>query len=730
MAPSSVFRTRLLTLGQAAVIVLATAWVYAPAIHGGWLWDDDVEITGNAVLRDAGGIRKIWLAPSGADYFPLKTTVQWVQWRLWHEHVTGYHLTNIGLHLLGALLVWRVLVRLGGPFDSAPFDSAQGRQGIRPRWGGVEWLAGLIFAIHPLAVESVAWISELKNVLSLPLLLLAFGAWIEWDRKRGTGFQPVIDKDTGGMPVLHQFKSHPSAFWYTLALLFFLAAMLSKSSVVMFPFILLLYAWWKRGRVARGDWLAAAPFFAISLGLGLVTMWFQAHRALAGQTVLTGGLLSRVAAAGLALGFYLWKAVWPWRLMPIYPRWRVDPPALWQFWPWLVMGAAVYVIWRVCASEELGGLKRRRGVPPRLEAAECRFYFRTVAFGLGWFFLNLVPVLGFVPMSFLRLSWVSDHFAYLSLAGIAGLAAAGIGPGLKVAQARTPALLFIPAILLAALAVDARHYAGRFADPRTLWTYNLARNPWAWAARNNLGNALLEAGLVREATANYEEALRLHPDYAEVCNNLGNIYSQTGRPEEAAAMYARALQLQPDYAQARNGLGNLLSETGHVPEAVAQFERALQISPDFADARNNLGNLFFQVGRYPEAEAQLSRALQVRPDYPEAHNNLGNVYLRTGRTRDALAEYREALRLKPNFPEALNNVGNVQMMAGQLSEAVASFDQALRFRPDYAEAHYNLGLIFAGTGRTGEAMVQFRLALQSRPDFRQARAKLAEMEQR
>ena len=677
------------TILRAAIIAGAVWFVYAPAFHGGWFWDDPAEIVVNASIRTRAGLLAIWTAPGTPDYYPLKQTLQWVQWHLWGQDVTGYHLTNVALHLFSCLLFWRILSRLGA------------RQA---------WLGGLLFAIHPVAVESVAWISELKNVLSLPLMLMAFLAYLNWDE--GETRLPGASLTQSGhrlpsapMRRAMEVASHLNGS-YTASLLLFLAAMLCKSSVVMFPFVLLLYAWWRRGRVGWRDALSIAPFLAVSLALGLVTMWFQAHRAIAGEVILASGLLSRLAVAGMAVAFYFWKALVPVGLMPIYPRWRADPPDVGQFWPWIVLAAALFCLWRL----------------------RDRAWARHAAFGLGFFLINLAPVLGFVPMSFLRLAWVSDHFAYVSLLGLAGLAAAGIDAVLgeregEVSGFGTAARLAVLALVVA-LAAGARSYAGTFAGPKTLWTYNVGLNPGAWAAYNNLGNALFDEGRFQDAAAAYEAALRVHPDYPEAHNNVANILAESGRPEEAYAHYQAALRIKPDYGQALNGLANLLFQTGHTAEAVEKLESLVRIRPDFAEAQNNLGNILFQMGRYPEAEQRLREALRARPAYAQAHNNLGNVMVRTGRLESALAEYTEALGEDPGYPEALNNLGNAQMMAGRLPEAIATLREAIRVRPRYAEAHYNLSLVLAATGHLGEAIAEAREALEINPGFQPARAKL------
>jgi len=438
---------------RAAVIVLAGAWVFWPGIHGGWIWDDYLEIIQNRFLRDRAGIGKIWFRPEGMDYFPLKTTVQWIEWHLWGDRVEGYHLVSIGLHLLSALLLWRLLRKLG--------------------MGLGAWLGALLFAVHPLMVESVAWISEFKNTLSLPFLLLAMITYVDWDRGR----------------------DRPA---YFISLGLFLAAMLCKSSVVMFPMVILLYGWWKRGRIARSDLRASAPFFAVSLILGLVSVWFQQHRAIAGEDISIGGFWSRCAGAGLAVFFYLGKYLFPADLMPDYPRWELNPPAPWQFWPWVAIAAALWLSSR----------------PSK--------YSRPILFGLGFFLINLVPVLGFIPMSYLRISRVADHFAYLPLIGLIGLTAAAVE---KIGKSLSrflslPLSLFL--ILVAALAWQGHRYARIFTSDEMFWTYTLEHNPKSWLALNDLGVRLAGRGRILEAIEYYKAALRVGPDDFASQKDLGD----------------------------------------------------------------------------------------------------------------------------------------------------------------------------------------------------------------
>ena len=548
-----------------ALIVLAGLWAYWPAFRGGWVWDDVEEVTQNAVLRDPAGLARIWTGSTGTDYFPLKTTVQWLVVRAAGESAPAFHAASVALHIANALLFCALLRRLG----------------LRFAWAG-----GLLFAVHPLAVESVAWVSELKNTLSLFFLLQSMIAYIRFDGK-GSGLGSCFTPEGGKQ------LPRPDLFYF-LSLFLFVLAMLSKSSVVMLPFALLLHAWWRRGRIARADLAAAAPFFAVSLFLGAVTAWFQEHRAILPGHVLAGGALSRIACSGMALAFYAWKSVWPAGLMPIYPRWSVNPPSLFQFLPWL--GIAVLFAWF---------WTRRAG------------WGRHAIFGLGFFAVNLLPVSGLIQMSYMHITWVADHFAYVSLLGAAGLAAAG----LESCRPRFVALSTI-AVVGAALAVLSHRYAAIFHDEQTLWTHALERNPQAWPAHHNLGDAYLNAGRFPEAIVEYKEALRLGPDFVPTHYSLGTALLRMNRVPEAIAEYEEALRLKPDWAEAHNNLGSVLASQGRMPEATAHLEEAVRLKPDYADARNNLGNAYLIAGRFPDAIAQYRTALGIDPDNSSVRRNL------------------------------------------------------------------------------------------------------------
>ena len=640
---------------QASVIVLTGCWVFSPAIHGGWLWDDQAEILQNPDLRDSSGICKIWVDPAGYDYLPLKTTVQWAQWQLWRDRsTTGYHLTSVGLHLLGALLVWRLLRKLG----------------LR-----LAWLGGLLFAVHPVVVESVAWIAELKNTLSLPPLLLAMCAWLDYDERR-------------------QWPD------YLRALLLFLAAMLCKSSVVMLPGILLLHAWWKRGRIAWRDVKASAAFFVVSLVLGLVTVWFQQQRSIGTGDLPVGGILSRLAGAGLAVSFYFSKCVLPVELLPVYPRWVVDPPSPLQFLPWLVLGAVLGWLWSRRAA---------RG--------------RHALLGAGFFLVNLVPVLGLVKMSYQYISWVADHFVYLPLIGVIGLAVAGAGEMVDRQERSRRAYIFgTIAVVCVLLAVQSHRYAGVFRNEEALWTYTVQHNPQALVAQTNLAKVLVDAGRVPEGIAHYEAALRIDPRNPTAHANLGNVLIQSGRLAEGIAHEEAVVRLKPDYASAYSNLGNAYLQSGRLAEAIAHYEQALQLDPGNPVTHTNLGIALLQSGRVPEAIAQHEQALRLQPGFADAHLNLGNALAQAGRKTEAIPHYQEAVRIRPDDAGAHYNLAYTLALTGRVAEARGHYEEALRIKPDFAEAHNNLGSLLSGMDRLPEAIEHFAQACRIRPEYAEAQA--------
>jgi len=547
---------------RTAVIVLAVLWIYAPTYHGEWLWDDDMLLTANETVQSGSlrGLAKLWFNPDGADFFPLSYTALWAQWPFFGPNSTGYHVTTILLHITGSLLIWRLLDRMRVPGA---------------------WLSSLIFAIHPVSVESVAWVSETKNTLSLPLFLLSCLCWIEQDEENGASRR-------GRM--------------YLLSILFFALAMFAKTSMVAMPVLILLYAWWKRGAVTERDLLLSAPFFAISLVLGLITIRYQHGRAIGSETIIVGGMDSRIATAGMAILFYLKQIVWPVNLLPIYPRWEVDPPKLWQFLAWPVLLAGVAWLW----------VNRGTAQEPR--------WGRHVLFGLGFFLLMVLPVLGFVTIAYMRITWVADHFIYLPMVGVIPLIGATFVQQFQRSDARSRRVFLAGGgIVLSTFALLSFLYANAWASEESLWSYTLRINENAWQAHNRLGAKVFARGDIPTAFHHF----------------------------------TRSTQLRPDLGETHNNLGTALNALGRYDEAIEQFQIANRCTPNVPAMQLNLANALFGKQRYAEAAEAFRTILKTTsPGNPAMYNNLAVALYRAGNREESIRSFRKALEIQPNLKDA------------------------------------------------------------------------------
>jgi len=649
---------------RAAIIIAAVFWIYWPSLRGGWLWDDDIYVTDNILLRNLAGLWKIWFQPGVIrDYYPLDFTVYWVQWHLWGMAPPGYHVTNVMLHLASSLLVWYLLSK---------FQLK------------LAWLGGLLFAIHPVQVESVAWISELKNTLSLPFFLLAMISWINYEKDK---------------------RSHD----YFLSLALFLLAMLGKPTMAAFPLTLLLYAWWKRDRIDWKDVQVSAPFFLIALILGVVTVWFTQHdqpHVRGAQLAAMEGIAPRMIVTGLVLPFVVWKMFVPLGLMPVYPGWIADFSSPAQLMPWPILAGVVWFLWT----------KRKS-------------WGRHALLGLGFFLAMLAPVLFFVAANYITMTWSMDHLEYLSMIGLAGLIVAGLEQ-LNARMRSSVRILGIGALslVMAWLAWQSHGYARIYAGPETLLNFTLKSNPLAWHANYNLGLIMMKTGRVEQSIDEFQQALKINPYYAKTYDSLGNALALAGRFPEAMEGYEQALSLKPDYAEAYFNLGDLQRKMGRVEEAAQQYQEALKIDPALYKAHYNLGNILLQTGQVPEAMEQYQEALKIAPDYAEAHYNLGNALMKSGRMLEAKDEFEQTLKLKPDYAEAHYGMGNALYVTGRAPEAIDQFEQALKLNPDLGEAHYNLGYALMQTNRIPEAIEQFKQALKLNPNDAGARANLEKLE--
>ena len=611
----------------ASVLAVVTFLTYLPALRGGFVFDDNALIINNRLIHASNGLYRLWFTTEAPDYYPLTESLWWLEWRAWGENAMGYHVVNVLLHAANAMLVWMVLQRL----------KVRGA-----------WLAGLVFAIHPVNVATVAWISEQKNTLSMLFCLVAILLYLRFD-------------EDGGWR------------WYGASLAAFLLALLSKTAVVVLPVVLLGCLWWSRGRVRWKDVLCSVPFFILSLMLGLVTVWFQYHRALAGIPVRTDSFLARLTAAGWAVWFYLYKTLLPVNLMLIYPKWHVDMSNWVSYMPGMLLAGCFLIFWW------------KRGT-----------WGHPLLFGLGYFVAMLFPALGFFDQGFYSYSLVADHWQYYAIVGpIALVVAAAAAIGRRVDQPGRSVGAVAGVAVLLMLGMATRTRAGVYATAETLWRDTLSKNSNAWMAHNNLGLVLQGSGKVSEAIAHYEQALRIKPDDAEAHNNLGLALQGLGKVSEAIAHYKQALRIKPDFADAHNDLGTALAQTGKIKEAIEHYEQTLRIDPDYAEAHNNLGFVLQGLGKVSEAIAHYKQAVRINPDFAEAHYNLGVALVQLGRPQEAMGHWEQALRVNPDYAEAHYNLGVALVQLGRIPEATEHLQQALRIKPEFAPAQAALARLQA-----------------------------------
>ncbi|MBE2212901.1 MAG: tetratricopeptide repeat protein [Opitutaceae bacterium] len=644
------------------LIFLVTFLAYSPALNGGLLMDDAEHIR-RPDLQTLAGLGRIWFEFGATPhYYPLLNTAFWLEHRLWGDAVLGYHAANIALHALAACLVVHLMRRVQLP-------------------GAL--LGGLVFALHPVCVESVAWIVEQKNTLSGVFFLGSAVVYLRFDRERR-------------LP----------AYWLAFGL--FVAALLTKSVTATLPPSLLVIFWWQRGRLGwRRDIVPLLPWFGAGIGMGLLSAWFERTYSHASGAAFDLGIVERCLVAGRAIWFYASTALWPVDLVFIPPRWQIDAAAALQY---------AFPLGVVLVIGGLGAFAYRSRGP----LAAALLY-------VG----NLFPVLGFLNINWFNFSYVADHFQYLALIALIASFTAGVA----LLVQRLPAWWTRPSLGPAALLVGTLgwltwHQSATYRDAETLYTTTLGRNPAAWLAQNNLGVIFEDRpdGLPR-AVEHYRAAIRLKPDHARAHNNLGNALLQMGQTDEAIAMFLRSLELQSAVPEVHANLGLALLRARRPQEALASFERALHLAPDTVPALLGRAEVLATTpGRTTEAVAALYEAVALAPDAPRIRETLAALLASLpGRLDEAIAQYEEAIRLEPAAAVAHNNLGTALAASpDRQPEAIRAFETAVRLQPDYIEARYNLAALLSEIpGRIGEAAGHLEKVIQLAPYDADARTRLA-----
>lgn len=635
-------RFRALLAGLAIVALVVAA--YARVWHAGFIWDDDAHLTKNVCIVGPAGFKEIWTTAE-ATYYPLVLSTFWLLNKIAGLNPLPFHGLNVLLHSLGAILLFLVLRELD----------------VRGAWIGAA-----LWALHPVMVQSVAWITEMKNTQSAVFYLLAILFFLKSDRER-RGWKLALSAAFAAM------------------------AITSKTSTVVLPAVLALCVWYRHGRIRTLDFARLLPFVALAAAASAWTIWEQRFHSGAVGAEWAQSFAERAIIAGRDVWFYIGKLAWPHPLIFIYPRWQIDARQALQY-AWLLSIIVALVILYARRNREL----------------------RPVAFAGAYFLIALLPILGFFDVFFFRYSFVSDHFQYLASMGPLALAGAGLDFLMRKQRAlgatATCGLLAICAFLTFA-------QTARYIDSDTLWKTTLQQNPRCWMAHYELARGLRERGQLDDAAAEYERGLAIWPDYADAHYNLAGIRLERGNTDAALAEYRTAVRLQPNDAELRNNLGNVLLQTGSRTEAIREFETALRLAPNQPVAHINLADALLQTGETDGALAHYRAAIDAGPVPAKVHANLGGVLLRKGDAASATAEFQKALAIDADDRASLTNLswllatgGDVSAMDRKQAVALAERANSLSNGRDPFALH-SLAAAYASDGRYADAIDAAQRAL-------------------
>jgi Flp pilus assembly protein TadD len=659
--------------------------------HGFVNFDDDLYVTDNLWVKQGlslAGLRWAFFGSAAANWHPLTWLSHMADCQFFGLRPWGHHLVSALLHTVNTGLLFLVLRRI----TQAPWRS---------------FFVAAVFAIHPLHVESVAWISERKDVLSGFFFMLTLGAYARYVEQAVSQRSKVgVQKTEAGRSSGFQLPYSSYYFW-TLG--FFALGLMSKPMLVTVPCLLLLLDYWpfRRGvageaelpgsnkldalRVRARCWEGLvwekAPFFALAACSSLITYVVQ-KRAGAMWTLSEVPFSERIGNALVAYWRYLGKFFCPTRLSVFYPH-----PGQWPVAPVLVSGLMLLAVTALA-------LRLRQRAP----------FFLV---GWLWFLGTLVPVIGLVQVGWQSLA---DRYMYIPMIG---LLLAGIwGMELLTAtwSARMVPMLVAGTGLLGMGAVLAWEQAGYWKDSETLFRHALRVTDNNFIAHHNLGMALMSEGRLDEAAVEFGAALKLRPKSADSYNGLGEVLLRQGHMDEAMALFDKAISFKPDLAVAYNNLGIIRSRKGMVDQAILDFEHALKARPGYVKAFNNLGLALQADGRLDEAILKLQEAVRLAPEDAEAHKNFGMALGRKGRLDEAVEQLTLAIKINPKDSQARHNLGLAFSRQGRMEDAIGQFERALELKPDSAETHACLGLALAQVKRKEQAIEHFKQALKLKPN--------------
>jgi len=640
-------------------------WAFLPAIQNGFInYDDELYVTANRQVQQGltgEGIAWAFRSTETGNWHPVTWLSHMLDCQLFGLRPWGHHLTNLLLHAANTLLLFLLLRRMTGAVWRSVFVAA-------------------LFGLHPLRVESVAWVAERKDVLSTLFWLLTLWAYAKFageSNAQGAGRK----------------------FFYRLALAFFAFGLMSKPMLVAIPFALLLLDYWPLDRWKRESTrnlvIGKIPFFALAAVAGVITLAAQSNAG----AVAAGNLpfANRVENALVSYARYLGKIFWPTDLSVFYPH-----PGHWPM-------QAVLLSSLLFLGISLSAFALRRQRPYLL-------------MGWLWFVGTLAPVIGLVQAGSQSMA---DRYTYVPAIGVLVILAWGCH---ELAMRWRHGVMTFSAIGMAAILVCAaltRQQVGYWKDDETLFQRAIATTKDNYVAHTNLGTALSRKGDLDGAIAEYQKALAAKPNFVNARRDLGIALFQKKRLDEAITELQQAISDKPDYAAAHYNLGVVLNEQGRLDEAMSQFQAAAKLDPRNAEARYRLGLGLFKNGQLDDAISQYQEVLRLQPGYAPAHNDLGVALGRKGRLDEAISQYQAALALGPSSADIRYNLGNALLKQGRLDEGISQLEEALKLMPDSADAHNNVGVALVRKGSLDEAIFHFQEVLRLKPDNAEARTNLA-----
>lgn len=659
--------------GLALCAIVAVS--YYPALFGGFVWDDRV-LTASRVIRAWSGLWKIWFSPDDIEgeghYWPIVYTTFWLEHKLWGLDPFGYHLVNVLLYMGNVLLLWRLLRHLAVP---------------------AAWAVAAVFAVHPMHVDSVAWVIGRKDLLCGLFYMASALCWFRSTEGVGDDL-PDSGNTPSSSPWRHRLFDPlraPSRGLYLAALGLFAAAMLSKSAAVTLPVAFMIVLWWTHERVTWSDLCRMAPFFLIALGIALADL---AYYRWGKEFSSDYGIAEQVLIAARALWYYAGNLLWPADLAVIGPLWDIDTgdPLAWG-----------YVIAAVAVAVLLWFGRHRLGRGPLA--------------GALFFVVTLSPVLGFVNYSHLGISFVADRYAYLAGIGFMAVLVGAAAHGAN--RLSNPLKVLASGALVAVLAVFGKltwEQTGIYRDKLTFFSHVIAFNPKAHVIHLNLTSALKDAGRPEEALAVSRAFLEKFPASAEAHNTYGIRLLDADRLDEAASSFRRAVEIDSGYKTARQNMGETRRRQGRFEESIRWYREVLDMDPGFVMAHAGMGAALFQSGRYDEAVESLARAASLRPyALPiSTFGLLGDALRRQGRYEEAVDTYRGILVTDPDYGPAHAGIAYALLGLKRYEDAVESFARAISLQPEpptNADLHTGMGEGLQELGQTETAAEHFARAL-------------------